>query len=97
MQTQNKRLLAYLAEHKYITALEAINELGIYRLASRICDLRHIGYKIASEMITVKNRFDEDCRVKRYWIVGKAAIQTQSNQRVCGEVKRTNNRCQMAG
>ena len=74
MQTQNKRLLAYLAEHKYITALEAINELGIYRLASRICDLRRIGYEIASEMITVKNRFDEDCRVKRYWIVGKVGI-----------------------
>ena len=72
MQTQNKRLLAYLAEHKYITALEAINELGIYRLASRICDLRRIGYEISSEMITVKNRFEEDCRVKRYWIVGKA-------------------------
>lgn len=68
MQTQNNRLLAYLAEHRYITALEAINELGIYRLASRICDLRRIGYEISSEMITVKNKFNEDCRVKRYWL-----------------------------
>ena len=41
--TQNQRILDYLDSHGSITQLEALNELGIMRLASRISDLRKRG------------------------------------------------------
>lgn len=69
--TQNQRLIEYMTEHGSITPLEAMTELGIMRLASRISDIKAMGYIIDSEMITVKNRFGEDCTVKQYKILKK--------------------------
>ena len=66
--TQNERILDYLNSHGSITQLEALNELGIMRLASRMSDLRKRGYMIESKMDTVHNRYGEKCRVKRYTI-----------------------------
>ena len=43
---QNKRLLTYLEQGQTINPLKAWNELGIYRLASRVCDLRKQGIEI---------------------------------------------------
>jgi hypothetical protein len=68
LNTQNKRLLYYLHTHDGVTQLEALNELGIFRLASRISDLRRQGEDISSEMVTVNNRFGEKVRIKRYFI-----------------------------
>lgn len=59
-------LARYLEEHKSITPLEALNELGIYRLSARIADLRGDGYVITTERITVKNKFGQESRVARY-------------------------------
>ncbi len=64
--TQNERILAYIAEFGSITQLEALRDLGVMRLASRISDLRRKGYNIVSEGVTVKNRWQEPCRIKRY-------------------------------
>lgn len=66
--TQNQRILDYLDSHGSITQLEALSQLGIMRLASRISDLRKRGYMIESKMDTVHNRYGEKCRVKRYTI-----------------------------
>lgn len=66
--TQNQRIIDYLDSHGSITQLEALNELGIMRLASRISDLRRRGYMIESKMDVVHNRYGEKCRVKRYTI-----------------------------
>lgn len=66
--TQNQRILDYLDSHGSITQLEALSELGIMRLASRISDLRKKGYHIDSKMDIVTNRYGETCRVKRYSI-----------------------------
>lgn len=41
--TQNQRLIAYLEKHGHITQLEALTELGIFRLASRINDIKRMG------------------------------------------------------
>ena len=49
-----------------ITQLEALRDLGCFRLASRINDLKNKGYKIRREMITVKNRYGEDVQIARY-------------------------------
>ena len=68
--TQNDRILDYIAENGSITQLEALTELGVMRLASRISDLKRQGYNIISKTETVKNRFDEKCSIKRYSLGG---------------------------
>ena len=64
--TQNQRVLDYMQEFNGITQLEALRDLGVMRLASRISDLRRKVHPIVSEVVTVKNRFEEECRIKRY-------------------------------
>jgi hypothetical protein len=66
--TQAQRVLEYMEKNGGITQLEALNELGVLRLASRISDLRRQGYNIVSERETVKNRYGETCHPKRYRI-----------------------------
>ena len=66
--TQAERVLGYMENHGSITQLEALKDLGVFRLASRISDLRKQGYVIKGEMVKVENRFGETCRVKRYSI-----------------------------
>lgn len=64
--TQNERILCYLEEHGCITQFEAMNHLGVMRLASRVSDLKKKGYPITSRSVTVRNRYGEPCRVKQY-------------------------------
>tara|TARA_Y100000592_G_scaffold17692_2_gene26600 strand:- start:339 stop:542 length:204 start_codon:yes stop_codon:yes gene_type:complete len=66
--TQKKRLLTYLEQGNKINPLKAWQELGIYRLASRICDLRKDGNEIKDEWLEVPNRFGEFVRVKQYYL-----------------------------
>lgn len=66
--TQNQRVLEYINNFGSITQLEALRDLGVMRLASRVSDLRSTGIDIKKEMITVRNRYDEECRVARYSI-----------------------------
>lgn len=70
--TQCERLIEYMERHPVdgVTQIDALNELGILRLASRISELRSDGYVIEKEMIRVKNRFGEKCSVARYRLVG---------------------------
>ena len=70
--TQNERILDYIARFGSITQLEALQDLGVMRLASRISDLRSEGYPITSTIETVKNRFGEKCHIKRYKMERKA-------------------------
>ena len=70
--TQSKRIFDYMNEHGGITQYEALEELGVMRLASRISDLRRNGCAITSKMVKVKNRYGETCRVKRYSLKGDA-------------------------
>lgn len=66
--TQNQLILDYIAEFGGITQLEALRDLGVMRLASRISDLKKQGYEITSTVETVKNRFGGTCHIKRYQI-----------------------------
>ena len=63
---QNDRIIDYMERFGSITQLEALQDLGVLRLASRISDLRSLGVPIESEMVEVKNRYGEKCHVKRY-------------------------------
>ena len=70
--TQSKRIIDYMYEHGGITQFEALNELGVMRLASRISELRRKGFDIRSKTVKVQNRYGETCRVKRYSLKGDA-------------------------
>lgn len=64
--TQEQKILDYMQQFGGITQYEALMDLGVMRLASRISDLRKNVHDIKSETITVKNRFEETCHVARY-------------------------------
>lgn len=66
--TQNQRILDYIDEFGSITQLEALRDLGVMRLASRISDLKKQGYPVVSTMESINNRYGEKCFVKRYSI-----------------------------
>ena len=68
--TQNQRILDYIAEFGSITQLEALQDIGCMRLASRISDLRRQGYDIISERVAVNNRYGERSYIKRYSVRG---------------------------
>ncbi len=68
--TQNERILDYLDKKGSITANEAEDYLGIRRLASRITDLKRLGYVFESDWVEVKNRWGEKTRIKRYRLAG---------------------------
>lgn len=80
--TQNNRILDYIAVFGSITQLEALRDLGVMRLASRISDLRRLGYPIESCKETVKNRYGEECRIKRYYITKENQDETQNDENV---------------
>lgn len=69
--TQNERIIDYIKRFGGITQFEALRDLGVMRLASRISDLKRLGYPVESERIVVKNRYGEECRIKRYKLRGE--------------------------
>ena len=64
--TQAERILDYIEEFGSITQLDALRDLGVMRLASRISDLKKQGVPIKSDVEAVKNRYGETCHIKRY-------------------------------
>ncbi len=64
--TQCQMIKEYIEVHGSITAKDAMNDLGVMRLAARIQDLEHQGYPITSSMENGINRFGEPTRYARY-------------------------------
>lgn len=64
--TQCEKILKYIEETGSITPLDALREFGCMRLASRICDIKNMGYAIQTNMETAKNRNGEPVRYARY-------------------------------
>lgn len=64
--TQCERIMRHLQEVGSITSAEAMAEYGIYRLASRISDLKRLGVPIRKEMVSSKNRYGELAYFARY-------------------------------
>lgn len=57
--TQCERIIRHLCDYGSITSREAMLEYGIYRLASRISDLKKLGYQFDTTFETCKNRYGE--------------------------------------
>ena len=64
--SQNDRILDHLQTVGTIRPMTAWNDLGIYRLASRINDLRKAGHKIKTKKVEVVNRWGESTYIAEY-------------------------------
>lgn len=64
--TQAQRVLDYIREFGSITQLEALQYIGVMRLASRVSELKKAGHKIIGKTVAVTNRWEETCHVKQY-------------------------------
>lgn len=69
--TQCQRILDYMMKFGSISTLEAFKDLGVARLASRIHDLKGMGYNITSETKSSINRFGEQTHFKVYRLAGE--------------------------
>ena len=65
---QKYRVLSYLIEHKTLEPLVAWRELGIYRLAARVNELRADGWPIHSDFLDVTTQFGDTVQVGMYWL-----------------------------
>ena len=66
--TQCERILQYIEENGSITQLQALREFGCMRLASRMSDIKKMGYPVKMEMEKSKNRYGEPVHYARYSI-----------------------------
>ena len=69
--TQEERVINYLSDNSSINSIQALNELGIFRLASRVSNLKKQGHNITSRMVPVSNRYGEKCHVSEYTLAAK--------------------------
>lgn len=67
MMTQKDMVIDFIKENGSITTWQAITELGITRLASRIADIEREGHEIQRERVTRKNKYGKTTSYTRYW------------------------------
>ena len=67
--TQCDKVLAYMRMFGSITQLEALQDIGCMRLASRISDLRQQGYAIGRRIKTSKNRYGDSVSFAEYYLI----------------------------
>ena len=53
--------------------MEALSDLGIYRLGARIFELREAGHDIATDLVEVRDRHGNVSHPARYTYLGKVA------------------------
>ena len=69
MMTQCEKVLEYMKEFGSITPLEAMQDIGCMRLASRIADLKDQGHPIGRRMKTSKNRYGKNVSFAEYYLI----------------------------
>lgn len=69
--TQTERVLDYIDKHGSINPMQALNDLGIMRLASRMSDLKREGHMVVREMVPAVNRYGEKVTYAKYTIIGR--------------------------
>lgn len=66
--TQCEKVLEYMRQFGSITQLQALQDIGCMRLASRITDLRQQGYAIGRRIKTSKNRYGDSVSFAEYYL-----------------------------
>lgn len=69
--TQCERVLAYIETFGSISSLQAMRDLSCMRLASRIADLKRMGYPIRKRSAKAINRFGETVYFAEYYFPEK--------------------------
>lgn len=67
--TQAEQIIKYLENHPSISPMEAFNDLGITKLATRISEMIRDGKKIIKFDDQGTNRFGQRIRFKRYVLI----------------------------
>jgi hypothetical protein len=67
--SQQDRILNYLKDGRTLTRLNSWTELGILEAPARISELRAKGHQIRTEMIPVRNRFDEVVKIAQWTLI----------------------------
>lgn len=63
---QCQQIARHLETYGSITSLEAMQEYGVMRLASRVSALKKSGLPVRTELVRGKNRFGEPTCYARY-------------------------------
>jgi len=74
MKGAKAAILTLLKEKGSATGLEIFRATGCLDYRSRICELKHLGHKIGSYYVEVKNRNGDICRVKRHYLLKEANL-----------------------
>lgn len=64
--TQCERVIQYMRDFGSITSAQAMMDLGVYRLAARISELKSAGWEIERRMIPDTNRYGEPVHFAEY-------------------------------
>ena len=65
MGNQEARILERLKKGP-MTKLDAMNATGVLNIGDCVMKLRRKGFEIKTEMISVRNRYGEKCRIAEY-------------------------------
>ena len=79
MKTQKEKILEHIKKYGSITSYEAFIDLGITQLATRIKELKGLGYEFTDEWITKKNRDGAVVTFKKYMLQDEKLIQDNEN------------------
>jgi hypothetical protein len=61
--TQTQQILKHLEKGNKLTALEALQLFGCFRLAARVQELREVGRDIKSQLVKINGK-----RIAEYWL-----------------------------
>ena len=67
--TQRELILQYIEDFGSITPMQAFSDLGITKLATRISEMRKVGYDFKIEIVKSKNRYGKSMHYARYSFV----------------------------
>ena len=84
--TQVERVANYIEEFGSINPLQALGDLGIMRLASRISDLKRMGVPIKKKMVEGRNRFGEKVCFAEYSFDNKE-VKTNGDEEANGAAR----------
>lgn len=69
--TQTEKVLAYIKDYGSISTWQAFTDLGITRLASRICDIEKSGVRVERQTEVATNRYGDKVHYTRYSLKGE--------------------------
>lgn len=72
--TQKELVIQYITDFGSITPMEAFNDLGITKLATRISEMRKEGKEFKIDMVKRKNRYGKPVRFARYSFPDKSEV-----------------------